>query len=84
MAPVYEYEAADAGSGCARCRLPFARLQRLSDAPLKACPDCGAPLRKVVSAPNVGASRSGFDDRARAAGFRKLKRLGRGEYERQY
>jgi len=32
----------------------------------------------------VGASRSGLDDRAKAAGFTKLKRLGKGEYERQY
>ena len=27
---------------------------------------------------------SNLDDRAKAAGFTKLKRLGKGEYERQY
>jgi hypothetical protein len=29
-----------------------------------------------------GRSRSGLDDRAGAAGFHKLKRAGRGEYEK--
>jgi hypothetical protein len=39
---------------------------------------------KVVSRPAVGGSSSGFDDRAKSAGFHKLKRLGKGEYEKQY
>ena len=38
----------------------------------------------MASAAAVGFSQSNLDDRAKAAGFTKLKRLGKGEYERQY
>ena len=82
--PIYEYEARDAAAQCAACATPFEVLQRMSDAPLAACPKCGAPVRRIISAPAVGASQSGYDGRAKQAGFHKLKRLGRGEYEKQY
>ena len=48
------------------------------------CPKCGGPVARVSSAPALGKSQSSLDDRARAAGFTKLKRLGKGEYEKQY
>ena len=35
-------------------------------------------------APAIGRSISSLDNRAKAAGFSKLKRLGKGEYEKQY
>jgi hypothetical protein len=41
-------------------------------------------VKKLISAPRVGASQSNFDDRAKASGFHKLKKLGKGEYEKQY
>lgn len=82
--PIYEYAAADPGRSCEHCANGFEILGRLSDPPLQACPRCGAPVRKQISAPAVGSSQSGYDDRAKAAGFSKLKRLGKGEYERQY
>lgn len=59
-------------------------MQKISDEPLDRCPDCGAPVEKQISAPSVGSSKSGFDDRAKRAGFHKLKKLGKGEYEKQY
>jgi putative FmdB family regulatory protein len=82
--PIYEYEARDPEAGCARCRAGFDCLQSLAEAPLDHCPACGAAVRRRISAPSVGLSRSGLDDRARDAGFHKLKRLGKGEYEKQY
>jgi len=82
--PIYEYQAVDPRTGCATCRQPFELLRKLSDAPLTNCPQCGAPVRKLISAPATGLSRSGLDDRARSAGFHKLKKLGKGEYEKQY
>lgn len=48
------------------------------------CPRCGAPVEKQWSAPRVGHSVSNFDDRARSAGFHKLKKTGTGEYEKKY
>lgn len=82
--PIREYMSDDAAAGCAYCRNGFERLEPLHAPALQKCPRCGAAVTRQVSAPNVGGSRSGLDDRARQAGFHKLKKLGRGEYERQY
>lgn len=82
--PIYEYQARDPQVSCATCANGFERLQRLTDPPLSTCPRCGAPVVKLISAPAVGLSHSGLDDRAKSAGFHKLKRLGKGEYEKQY
>lgn len=38
----------------------------------------------MISAAAVGESKSDLDTRAKAAGFKKLKRLGKGEYEKMY
>lgn len=82
--PIYEYQAKNVDKACEKCREPFEVTQRLSDPPLKTCPECGAPLIKLISAPSIGASKSGFDDRAKAAGFSKLQKVSKGEYERKY
>lgn len=82
--PTYEYEPVDAARACAACRQGFELVRTLRDPPVLACPQCGAPVRKVISAPAIGRSVSSLDDRAKNAGFSKLKRLGKGEYEKQY
>ena len=42
--PIYEYR-------CKACEHKFDKLQKISDDPLKDCPDCGQPeLVKLVSA----------------------------------
>ena len=82
--PIRQHQAADPDRGCEQCRLPFGRIERLNEAVLTACRQCGAPVGRLIAAPAVGGSRSGLDDRAENAGFHKLKRLGRGEYEKQY
>lgn len=82
--PIYEYQAKDPKHACKACRDGFDLLQNLSEAPVSSCPECGADVVKLISAPSVGSSESGYDDRAKSAGFHKLKRLGKGEYEKQY
>jgi putative FmdB family regulatory protein len=82
--PIYEYQARDESRSCEHCAEVFEVTQRMSDEPLTVCPKCGAAVRKLISAPSVGGSKSGFDDRAKAAGFHKLQRLGKGEYEKKY
>jgi putative FmdB family regulatory protein len=44
--PVYEYE-------CPPCRVVYETRQGLKDAPLAACPRCGLPLTRLISAPNL-------------------------------
>ncbi len=41
--PTYEYRCDDCG-----CR--FERFQKMSDAPVSVCPDCGGKVRRVISA----------------------------------
>ena len=82
--PFYEYQARDRHRSCSHCAHRFEVMQRIADQPLTHCPECGASVRKVFSAPAVGRSESNFDDRAKSAGFHKLQRLGQGEYEKKY
>jgi putative FmdB family regulatory protein len=82
--PIREYQAKDAARGCAHCARAFDVLEKISDQPLAACPRCGAPVTRLISAPSIGGSKSAFDARAKAAGFSKLERLGKGEYEKKY
>lgn len=81
--PIYEYQAVEVAKSCAKCRDGFEYFHK-SAGVLAACPACGAPVKKLISAPNVGASESGMDDRAKSAGFHKLKKVSHGEYEKLY
>ena len=82
--PIYEYQANDDAQACEHCKNRFENLHRITEAPLTQCPECGARVHKLISAPSIGASATGLDDRAKSAGFHKLKKLGTGEYEKQY
>ena len=82
--PTYEYEAVDPTKSCETCRKGFELVRALHAPPVTECPTCSAPVRKLISAPAIGRSASSLDDRAKNAGFTKLKRLGKGEYEKQY
>jgi len=82
--PVYVYEPVSPEKSCPRCASGFETVQSIQDPRLTACPDCNAPVRRVITAPAIGRSKAKLDDRAKAAGFTKLKRLGKGEYEKMY
>jgi putative FmdB family regulatory protein len=52
--PIYEY-------ACKKCEHVFDVLQKMSDEPLKFCPECGAPeLRKLISAPSFRLKGGGW------------------------
>lgn len=40
--PAYEYE-------CAACNSHFERRQKMSEAPLAACPECGGSVKRLIS-----------------------------------
>jgi putative FmdB family regulatory protein len=81
--PLYEFELCD-GQSCVRCGNGFT-LRRPVNAPeLTKCPACQKPVRKVISnfsSPMKLKPLSITD--AKSAGFTVLKKLGKGEYERQ-
>ena len=80
--PLYEYELCD--GSCVVCGGSFT-LRRPIDAPeLKQCPACKKPVRKVISSfntPKIMKPLSVSD--AKKAGFTVLKRVNKGEYEKQ-
>ena len=51
--PLYEYE-------CFLCGHRFERLQRVSDASVVECPECGGSVRRLLSAPALQFKGSGW------------------------
>ncbi|MFQ5507820.1 MAG: FmdB family zinc ribbon protein [Leptospirillia bacterium] len=51
--PIYEYK-------CTACGHIFDVIQKVSDAPLNTCPECGDKLEKCVSSPALQFKGSGF------------------------
>jgi putative FmdB family regulatory protein len=52
--PIYEYQ-------CSKCGFQTEVLQKISDAPLKKCPECGkSAMQKMVSAPSFRLKGSGW------------------------
>lgn len=82
--PIREYSATDPKKSCAHCRRGFEQVEPIECPPFPICPACGAKVQRTIAAASVGGSQSGFDDRAKRAGFRKLEKLGDGEYEKKY
>ena len=82
--PIYVYEAEDPAKGCGRCRGGFEAMQSLKDKRLERCPECGAPVRRVIQAPGLTHSKTDLHYRAKRAGFHTLKRDSKGEYEKMY
>lgn len=77
--PLYEYELCE--GGCAVCGGKFVLRRPLDAKELKECPACKKPVRKVFSTFNSPKKLSITD--AKKAGFTVLKKVGKGEYERQ-
>ena len=80
--PLYEFERCD--GTCVICGGRFTLRRPSSAPPLTKCPLCRQPVRRVFSTfntPTLSKPLSVSD--AKQAGFTVLKRVGKGEYERQ-
>ena len=80
--PLYEYELCE--GDCKVCGGKFTLNRPLSAKPLTNCPACQKPVRKIISAfttPHKLKPLSITD--AKKAGFTVLKKVSKGEYERQ-
>jgi putative FmdB family regulatory protein len=77
--PLYEYELCD--GSCTVCGGKFALRRPLKAPELTQCPACKKPVRKIISTFNTLKPVSISD--AKKAGFTVLKRVNKGEYERQ-
>ena len=81
--PFYEYISVE-NSGCSHCRQGFTVLQKLSDAQLTACPECGQPIRRLISPPNVVSGKAHMmkTSSIEKAGFTQYRKIGQGVYEK--
>lgn len=80
--PLYEYELCE--GSCVVCGGKFTLRRPLTAKPLTNCPACKKPIRKVISSfntPSITKPVSISD--AKKAGFTVLKRVNKGEYEKQ-
>jgi putative FmdB family regulatory protein len=80
--PIYEYELCE--GDCKVCGGKFTLRRPLSAVPLTQCPACKKPVRKIIStfSSPVKSKPLSISD-AKKAGFTVLKKVTKGEYERQ-
>lgn len=80
--PIYEYELCE--GDCKVCGGKFSLNRPISRPPLTKCPLCRKPVRKIISAVSSPTKLKPLSiSDAKSAGFTVLKRVGKGEYEKQ-
>ena len=80
--PIYEYRR-KGEARCAACENGFESMQKMADRPLAACPACGAPVERILSA--VAIARSGpalSRENLEKHGFTQYRKSGTGMYEK--
>lgn len=74
--PIYEYQ--HLNESCSRGEI-FEFSQSIHDEPLVICPDCGKPVRKIISRMNINTPKTNSE--LKDLGFTKLVRRDDGVYE---
>ena len=77
--PIYEYKVREGRDGCGHCRESFTVEQKIKDAALTTCPQCGAPVERLIFAPGIASSKGNAE--LKNLGFTKLVRRDQGVYE---
>ncbi|MFH1748303.1 MAG: zinc ribbon domain-containing protein [Planctomycetota bacterium] len=84
--PIYEYQAVDEEHACDHCRARFEVKQSMRDDPLTQCPQCGAPITRVISRCAVSTTQSTksmlSDKNLKEKGFTKLVNEGGGKFRK--
>ena len=80
--PIYEYRPSGPKT-CPFCAGGFEILRKLQDPPLEECPECGAPVERCLSAPNLGTSGPSLDkSNLEKHGFTQYRKVEKGRYEK--
>lgn len=80
--PIYEYEPAS-DRNCSFCATGFELLRKLDDNAVECCPECGAPVARRISAPNLGsAGPSLSESNIEKHGFTQYRKVEKGVYEK--
>ncbi|MEJ2534727.1 MAG: zinc ribbon domain-containing protein [Gammaproteobacteria bacterium] len=80
--PTYVYQATGEDA-CRYCLTGFERRQKIADEALTACPECGGPVRRVITAPSLARSGADLSDSNVAKhGFTRYEKREKGVYEK--
>jgi putative FmdB family regulatory protein len=80
--PIYEYQA-NGKQHCTYCGDGFELLRKISAPAINQCPECGAPVERKISAPNLGGSGPSLNtNNIEKHGFTQYKKSGKGVYEK--
>lgn len=80
--PIYEYQASGE-TCCNHCRTTFDVMQKLSDEPLRFCPECLNPIARKISRPNLAsAGPSLSNENIEKHGFTQFRKVKKGVYEK--
>jgi putative FmdB family regulatory protein len=80
--PSYGYQASTAQS-CAECSNGFEVIQKINDDRLTVCPNCGAAVRRVITAPHLATQSPSLDEKNLAKhGFTQYRKAAKGVYEK--
>lgn len=77
--PVYEYQVKGDAEGCETCRNGFEILQSMKDESLTECPECGAPIQRLMPIPGISTPTTNAE--YKNLGFTKLVKRDTGVYE---
>lgn len=80
--PIYEYR--PRGTGCCKfCGPGFDRLEKMLATPLESCPECGAAVHRVVSAPKLARSTPSLESaNLEKHGFTQYRKTSKGVYQK--
>jgi putative FmdB family regulatory protein len=80
--PIYEYQAYGQAN-CDHCKAVFDVMQKMSDEPLKICPDCHNPVRRKISRPNLASQAPSLsEENIEKHGLTQFKKVEKGVYEK--
>jgi len=80
--PTYEYEPSGP-EHCRYCMNGFQRRQKVDDARLERCPECGAEVRRVITAPALARPSPNLGERNIGdKGFTQYRKVEKGVYEK--
>lgn len=85
--PIYEYaikESEPPLEPCENCRERFEVFQKINDLPLTECPECGAPVERVVSLPAKKVIDRQSNAHLKELGFSKYQKNCDGQLEKRF
>ncbi len=80
--PIYVYKPEN-NTECDHCENGFDHLQQLNDELLTRCPECSAPVKRVLTAANIASpSPSLSEENIAKHGFTQYRKAEKGVYEK--